>query len=258
MVDLAGSLPRAVRILDAFGPDGRELRLVDIAQRTGLAKTTTHRLTTAMTQLRLLERTADGRFRLGGRLFELGMLASVERDLIEVSMPFLQELSERTRETVHLGIREGTEVVYVLKIGGHRQAAMPSRIGGRMPLNCTAIGKVLLAYADRALIDQVLAGPLPRRTPHSITAPGLLGQQLAQIVAQKVAYEQQEAALGVVCIAAPVLDAADRPLAAVSIAGASGRFQPAAHSGALLATAAGIASTLARRAELVRDPPAPS
>ncbi len=87
-------------------------------------------------------------------------------------MPFLQDLYERTHETVHLAVREGHEVVYIAKIGGHRQARSPSRTGGRMPLHCTAINKALLAHGEPALRLEVLAGPLERRTPHTIAAPG--------------------------------------------------------------------------------------
>lgn len=244
----AGTIRRAVLLLSAFGPEGIPLRFADIVQRTGLPKSTTHRLLAELTRLRLIERASDLSYRLGGRLFELGMLASLERSLIEVAMPFLQDLYERSHETVHLGIREGNEVVYISKIGGHRQARTPSRIGGRMPLHCTAIGKVLLAHCEPEFIDQVLAGPLPRRTPRTVAVPNLLRSQLARALDDGVAYEWEESTVGVVCIATPIFDTDDQIIAAVSIAGQAARFKPDQFKPALRAAAAGVSATLARRA----------
>lgn len=246
-----GVLGRAMLILTAFGPEDHTLRMVELVRRTGLPKTTVHRLLAELVELRLLDRDADGAYRLGGRLFELGMRASLERRLLEVAMPFLQDLYERCHETVHLGVREGSEVVYVSKIGGHRQARTPSRVGGRMPLHCTAIGKVLLARADAELVRDVLTGRLERRTPRTITAPGLLKRQLDHVLEEGVAYEHEESTIGLVCVAAAVLDQDDRPIAAISIAGPAARFHPEQHADAVRAAAAGVGALLARRAQLL-------
>lgn len=242
-------LGRAVMMLTAFGPEDHTLRLVELVRRTGLPKTTVHRLLADLVDLRLLERDAGGAYRLGGRLFELGMRASVERRLLEVAMPFLQDLYERSHETVHLGVREGSELVYVSKIGGHRQARTPSRVGGRMPLHCTAIGKVLLAHADQGLIRTVLGGSLERRTPRTVTAPGLLKRQLDRALEEGVAFEYEESTIGLVCVAAAVLDQDERPVAAISVAGPVVRFRPELHADAVRAAAAGVGATLARRAQ---------
>jgi DNA-binding IclR family transcriptional regulator len=196
--------------------------------------------------LRLVEKGVDG-YHLGGRLFELGMRASVERQLMEVAIPFLEDLYERTHETVHLGVRDGIEVVYVAKLGGHRQASSPSRVGGRMPLYCTAVGKVLLAYADHGLLDDVVAGGLTRRTPRTIVAPGLLRRQAEAIRETGVGYEHEESQLGLCCVSAPVLDADDRAVAAVSVTGPVTRFRPEAAASLVRAAGAGIAATWARR-----------
>ena len=151
-------LGKAVAILRAFAADDATVPLAELARRTGLHKATVHRLAGELVGNRLLDRVDGGNW-LSGGLFELGMLASVERSLLELAMPFLQDLYECTHQTVHLGVWESAEVVYVAKIGGHRQAALPSRTGGRMPLHCTALGKVLLAHADPELRRRVLSGP---------------------------------------------------------------------------------------------------
>ena len=247
--DLDTVLGKAVTILRAFNPDDHVLPLAELVRRTGLHKATVHRLAGELVRTRLLDKVQTG-YRLSGGLFELGMRASVERSLQEMAMPFLQDLYERTHETVHLGVLDGREVVYVAKIGGHRQASAPSRTGGRMPLHCTAIGKALLAHADPELRTQVLTGPLVRRTPRTIVAPGLLRRQLDAVVEQGVAFEREESAIGLTCVAAPVLGGDDRPLAAISVTGPVTRFRPDAHVDAVRAAAAGLEVTVARRRTL--------
>ncbi|MEZ5194619.1 MAG: IclR family transcriptional regulator [Nocardioides sp.] len=162
-LDPRSVLGKAMAVLRAFtAEDG--LGFAELQRRTGLPKATLHRVAGDLVTARLLERR-DGVYHLGRQLFELGMLASVERTLLEVATPFLEDLYERTHETVHLGVREGAEVVYVAKVTGHRQVKAPSRIGGRMPVHSTAVGKALLAFAPEAVRVQVLTGPLERRTP---------------------------------------------------------------------------------------------
>ncbi len=240
-------LGKAVAILRAFGADDRLLPLAELVRRTGMPKATVHRVAAELVQHRLLEKTPHG-YRLAGGLFELGMRAATERTLLEVAMPFLQDLYERTHETVHLGVRDGREVVYVAKIGGHRQARSPSRAGGRMPMHCTALGKVLLAHADPSVQASVLGGPLERRTPHTVVAPGLLEQQLARILDTGVGFEREESTPGLLCVAAPVLDTdGSSALAAISVTGPVGRFRPEAHQNAVRAAATALASTLSRR-----------
>ena len=251
-VDGSTVLGKVMAVLESFSIDDGVLSLAEIGRRTGMPKGTLHRVLADMVTVRLLERTESG-YRLGGHLFELGMRASVERSLLEVAIPFLEELNARIHETVHLGVLDGTDVVYLTKIGGRRQASAPSRIGGRMPVHCTAIGKTLLAHADRSLRDRVLSGPLPAHTPRTIVLPGTLRTQLDRIAVEGVAYEFEESAPGLVCVAAPVREA-DTVVAAISIAGASHRFHPESHVASVRAAADGIGATLTRRARMLASP----
>lgn len=238
---------KVVVLLRAFSVDDQDLSLAELVRRTGLHKATVYRLAGELVAVRLLDRT-EGGYRLAGGLFELGMRASTERSLLEIAMPFLQDLYERTHETVHLGVLDGLEVVYLTKIGGHRQANAPSRTGGRMPLHCTAIGKALLAHADPEVRRQVLAGRLERWTARTVVAPGLLARQLDAAVESGVAFEREESAVGITCVASPVFDvASNAALAAVSVTGPVTRFRPEAHVDAVRAAAAGIGATLNRR-----------
>jgi DNA-binding IclR family transcriptional regulator len=244
--DTSTVLGKVLAVLHAFRPDDDELSLAELGRRTGLAKGTLHRVAADLVSARLLDRVGGG-YRLGGQLFELGMRASVERGLLEVAIPFMQDLYERTHETVHLGIREGTEVVYVGKIGGHRQAKTPSRVGGRMPLHCTALGKTLLAYSPKSVLAQTVEAGLARKTPRTIVAPGLLRDELRKVVRAGVAFEHEESAVGIACVAAAVRGPEETALAAISVTGPVSRFRPEQHVSSVRAAADGVTATLARR-----------
>ncbi|WP_267618698.1 IclR family transcriptional regulator [Gordonia bronchialis] len=246
--DSSTVLGKIMLVLHAYSQDDAVLGFAELLRRTGLSKGTLHRLLADLTGARLIDRTEDG-YRLGAHLFELGMRASVERSLIEVATPFMEDLYVRTAETVHLGVLDGTEVVYLSKIGGHRQAAAPSRIGGRMPLHCTAIGKTLLAFGGIDSQDKILRAPLVRRTQHTIVTPSRLRSALDRIVADGVAYEFEESAVGIVCVGAPIWEG-DVTVAAISVTGPSHRFRPQQHVTHVLAAAQNIGNALARRDEM--------
>lgn len=242
-------LGKTMQVLLAFTVEESYLSFTDLRTRTGLSKATLHRLLGDLVAARLLEKTSDG-YRLSRLVFELGMRASVERSLLEVATPFLEDLYERTHETVHLGVREGHEVVYVAKVGGHRQADAPSRVGGRMPMHATAIGKALLAWSPASVQEEVLAVRLQRRSPRTVVNRAVMRRQLDDVVERGYAFEYEESAVGITCVAAPVLGTDDLAVAGISVTGPVGRFQPARHATAVHAAAAGVAATLARRANL--------
>ncbi|MCK8435519.1 IclR family transcriptional regulator [Streptomyces sp. D2-8] len=235
-------LDKAAAVLDCYRPDGGAFRLTEITARTELAKTTAFRLCADLVRLGLLERDGET-YRLGGKLFELGSLVPRRLDLREAALPFLQDLFEATHETVHLGVREGHDVVYVERIHGHQALSLPSRIGGRLPLTCTGVGKALLAFSGSELVDEVLAAPLPRLTPQSVTDAVRLRTAIEQIQVSGLAYEEQEAALGVSCIASPVFDG-PTAVGALSVAVPRARFHPARLAPAVRTAALGLSRVL--------------
>ncbi|MER6628095.1 IclR family transcriptional regulator [Streptomyces sp. NPDC000987] len=235
-------LEKAALILECFPPTGGPYRLTELAERSGLPKPTVHRLAADLVALGWLERSG-AHYRLGAKLFELGSLVPHRRDLREAALPFLQDLFEATRETVHLGVREGLEVVYLERIHGHEALQLPSRIGGSLPLTCTGVGKALLAFSGAELADEVFSSPLPSLTPYSITDPARLRMTLEKIQVSGLAYEEQEAALGVSCIAAPVF-AGGTAVAALSVAVPRSRFRPAQLAPAVRTAALGLSRSL--------------
>ncbi|MGP4051617.1 IclR family transcriptional regulator [Streptomyces sp. 2A115] len=235
-------LRKCVLVLDCFRPTGGPYRLAELVERSGLSKTTVHRLVAELVGLGLLERAGPA-YRLGGKLFELGTLVPRRLGLRETALPFLQDLFGATHETVHLGVREGHEVVYIERIHGHDVLPLPSRVGGSLPLTCTGVGKALLAFSDTELVEEVLAGPLPRLTPYSVTDPARLRTSLEQAQVSGLAYEEQEAAVGVSCIAAPVFEGGEA-VAALSVAVPRARFRPAQLAPAVRTAALGLSRVL--------------
>ncbi|WP_232667047.1 IclR family transcriptional regulator [Pseudonocardia sp. TRM90224] len=216
-------LGRAVSILAAFTPGRATLGVSELARRTGLAKSTVHRLAGELVQEGLLE-PVEGGFRLGMRLFELGHLVPGQRTLRERAAPVLGELRERSGQTVHLAVLDGTDVLYLDVLPSRSGPPLPSRMGGRMPAHATGVGKALLAHTKRSAVETVVAGGLKRLTPRTIAAPGLLHAELARVAARGVAFDGEESAVGLVCAASPVHDRDGAVIAAISVSGRSGRL----------------------------------
>lgn len=231
-------------VLDAFRPEGGPLRLDELAARSGLPRSTVHRLLTRLITVGCVERSADG-FHLGRKLFELGAVVSPERGLREAALPYMQDLYIATHEAVHMGVMDGRDVVYVEKIYGHAVFEMPSRIGGRLPLACTAIGKAMLAFADPDVIADVLAAPLPKVAGERVVDPKELAGTLAEVRVTGIAYEYEEVQLGGCSLAAPVFERG-RVVAALSVAVPVERFQPVRLAPAVKTAALGLSRSLGR------------
>lgn len=237
-------LEKSWLVLDAFRPTGGPLRLIDVAERCHLPKTTAFRLLTELTEIGAVARRTDGYY-LGRRLFELGSIVPLERDLRHAALPFMHDLYEATHETIHLGVRDGYDVVYVEKLRGQSAFSLPSRVGGRLPLNCTGVGKALLAFSGPDFIDEVLGRPLRRLTAHSLVDPQRLEEALGQIQAAGLAYEREEAQLGGACIAAPIFSEGE-VVAALSVSVPLGRFHPTRLAPAVKTAALGVSRAMGR------------
>lgn len=238
---------RVVALLGAFDDRHRRLPLTLLAERAGLAVPTAHRLAAELVAGGLLERRADGTFEVGRRTWDLGLLAGVETDLRQVASPFLQDIHAATRATVHLAVREGTEVLYVERISGRASVPIVSTVGSRLPLHPTGVGKVLLAHAPPEVVEAVLAAPLRRTTPYTVVQPGLLARQLAHVRRDGFATTVEEMSLGGCSLAVPVRQgvADDAPVvAALGVVVPDLRRDKTRLLASLRTAAAGIARSL--------------
>jgi DNA-binding IclR family transcriptional regulator len=235
-------LGRVDRIIGAFHDTDRALTLHELTERTGLPKSTVHRMVKQLDAIGWLERDFDG-YRIGMRLFEIGGLATRRRRLSESAFPHLQALSVATGFAVQLGILDGTEVVYLERIV-NGDFPLPTREGGRQPAYCTALGKAMLAF-DPETTAEVLAEECPPRTEQTLT-PDRLRSELRKVAETGLAYDHQEAYPGLACVAAPLRNAG-RAIAAVSVTGPVARIDLHAVAPQVQATAEAIWNDRFRR-----------
>ena len=197
------SLAKGMVILSALADAKEPLSLRQLAAQTGLARSGVHRVVVELREQGLVESSHAGHS-LGLRLFELGGLALRHNHLVAMARPYMEELYERTQRVVQLGILQGFDVMYVVRVGrqGHQLVASP--VAGRIPATCAAIGKAILAYNDE-LVDDVVAHGLQRRTRHSVSDPVVLRSALAEVRRTGIASELDEARVGLACVASPII-----------------------------------------------------
>lgn len=210
------SLGKGLALLDVLTAADGPLRLGSLAARAGQPRSTTHRLVRMLVSSGVATQNADGTYALGLRLLELGRRAVAGTDLRATAIPVLRELRDRTGETAHLGIADGDEVVYLEKVESRHAVRMTSEVGGRNPAHCTALGKAILSQRPP---ETRCPRTLPSRTDRTHTTARALAHDLRRVRQRGYAIDDEENEPGLRCVAAPVLDAAGHPVAAVSISG---------------------------------------
>jgi IclR family transcriptional regulator, acetate operon repressor len=235
-------LHRVVAVLGAFKGEENAVGPAELARRVGLPKSTVHRIVAALVAEGLLERHA-AQVRLSVRLFEIGQRVPRQRVLRDAARPYMHDLLEATRQTVHLAILEGSQVVYVDILAAPGGPPLPSRVGGRLPAHVTGVGKAMLAFSPAETLRTVLEGNLSRVSERSTVAPGLLAKELARIRESGVAYDHEESGQGIVCAASPVL-AGSEVLGALSVSGRSTSIRLASVAPAVRTAALALSRTL--------------
>ncbi|MFP3459962.1 IclR family transcriptional regulator [Arthrobacter globiformis] len=216
------SVHKAAALLIAFNHTGGCATLTELAREACLPKSTAHRLLGILREVGLVDRN-DMEWYLRRPVLQLGALAlrGGAGALREVALPYMTQLYEETHENVHLAMLEGCEVVYLEKVYGHRSAPSPSRVGHRVGAHVSAVGKAMLAFSDEGTIRDVIMSGLRPATPHSVISPRALLRQLEAVRSSGVAYDLEECRQGLTCVAAPVVTAEGRPVAAISVAGST-------------------------------------
>ena len=157
---------RVLALLAAFDEGHRALGLSELARRAALPPPTAHRLVAELVAGGFIARLPDGRYVVGRRMWDIGLLAPVQSGLRQLASPFLHDLYGATLATVHLAVRDGVRVLYVDRLSGSASVPVVSQVGGRLPLHCTGVGKVLLAYAPAEVQERVLGPPRPHHPVH--------------------------------------------------------------------------------------------
>lgn len=222
------AVDKALLLVRSLADEGRGIGVSELARRTRMTKSTAFRLLAILQRNEFVERVGSD-YRLNPHLSDLGscVYGPTTSLIHDKLLPYLVELYEHTHETVHLAVLHGDEVAYLNKIHGHRATRSPSKIGARLPAHCTGVGKAILAFDPAAAEIIACAAALSARTEYSISDAVLLRAELGRIREDGIAFDRQEAALGLACVAVPVMGLARKPLAALSVAGPHQRFDPA-------------------------------
>ena len=221
------SLSKALQVLKLFSDDKRELHINDIVAASGFHKSSIHRLLTTLEKEGFLERVAGnrGKYRLGIQMFLLGKISDPFHLLRSVARPCLEELVDITGETAHLCVEDQLQCLYIMRLDTPNIIRMVTRVGLRLPLHCTAVGKVLLSSMPEGQVDKLInERGMPPFTANTITVKEKLLSELAKIKRQGVAFDNEEREIGLRCIAAPLLNEHGETIAAISISGPSQRL----------------------------------
>ncbi|GAA1836390.1 IclR family transcriptional regulator [Agromyces salentinus] len=248
------TLSRQLQLLDAFTVDAPFLTLSELARRSGLPVGTAHALLADLAEQGLVERGTDRTYRLGVRLWELACRTPGALGLREIAMPHLQEVHALLGQHVQLGILSGGDVLFLERLSSRDAVVNATIIGGRLPLHASAAGLVLLADADAATRDEVLAGPLRSITDATIADAAELRRELHRVRAQGFAVADGYIHPSARGIAVPITGAAGETVASVGAVVPNDEDPWMPLVDALRSTAAGISGAL-RSAALPQSHP---
>lgn len=207
---------RLLALLAAFDAEHRALTLTELARRADVPLTTAYRLVNELVEWGALARRPTGEYVVGRRVWNLGLLAPMQADLREIASPFLHDIYGATLATVHLAVRDGTAALYLDRLAGHASVPVVSRVGARLPLHATGVGKVLLAHAPPDVVRAVLDDLTPH-TPRTVTQAGRMARQLEEVRATGFAQTVDEMTVGACSVAVPVRGVDDAVVAALGI-----------------------------------------
>ena len=182
-------------------------RFTEVVEATGLAKATTHRILTTLVDSGFITVGQDGSYLPGPKILSLAGRALQRIDISAIAQPFVDDLVETVHCTVHVGVVNGDEIVYLIRSDSDKPYQMPSRVGHAIPLHSSGIGKVVLSgYTDDGLERFVARAGLPRRTEHTITTIEGLRSEIDTVRRLGYALDREENVPGVACVAAPIRD----------------------------------------------------
>jgi IclR family transcriptional regulator, KDG regulon repressor len=227
--NLVQTIGRASSILDILAQSPQGISIRELSDKIGLPKGTTHRLLSSLSYFGYVRQDPKTRnYLLGLKLVELGHLLLSQLDLRKEAEPFLKDLAERTRETVHLVFLDRNEIVYIDKVETDQNPSglkMASRVGLRNPAHSSAVGKVLLAhFSEEELKNFIKEKGLLKRTENTIVDPTQLREHLKSVRTQGYAIDDEENEKGIRCVAAPIYNEVGKPVAAMSISGPAFRI----------------------------------
>lgn len=221
-------LDRAMALVGVLSRSSGPVSLTRLANDAGLHTASAHRILGALMAHGLIEKSGAGEYDLGVRWLEVGNRLRARLNIRQVAMPAMQQLAELTGETVNLIVRRGDEAVYVERVsGGQTMIQVVQVVGAHAPLHVTAVGKIFLAEESASgVMGYAERTGLPAYTSNTLTTLEKLRTELEVIRREQLAYDREEAELGVACIGAPIRDAEGKLVAGLSISAPADRHKP--------------------------------
>jgi len=220
------SVDRALSIIETLAEDDEGYRLSDLAVRTGLSTSTVHRLLATLESRRFVafDRT-ESKWHVGARAFTVGATFARRRNFSAQAVPYLRKLRDLTRETANLAVVDDEFIVVLTRAESREIMRSLTKVGGRVAMVASGVGKAVLAtYADEDVRAIIQHHGMPRLTEKSIVRPSDLFRELAKVRRLGFAIDDEEACMGLRCIAAVVYNDCSEPLAAISVSGMTSRI----------------------------------
>ena len=221
------SVERALRLIDILAENEGEMSLTEIAKTVGWPKSTVHGLLATLRDYHVVDQSPDnGYYRLGVKLFELGNLVARRWDIRSVALPAMRQMNNQLGEMVQLATEDKGDVLYIEKLDSKHLLRIVSEIGARLPMHCSGLGKVLLAYKTPAELRWIISQKgLRRLTSRTITDYELLEKELTKIREQGYAIDDGEIMESLRCVAAPIFDKDGKVRYAISVSGIAENMQ---------------------------------
>jgi IclR family acetate operon transcriptional repressor len=217
---------RALLIIETLAEDDEGYRLSDLAVRTGLSTSTVHRLLATLEKRRFVQFDRDeSKWHVGAQSFAVGATFTRRRNFVAQAMPFLRKLRDLTRETANLAVVDDQSIIVLTRMESREIMRSLTKLGGRVAMVASGVGKAVLAtYSDKDVNAIICRQGMPRLTEKSIVRPSELFRELEAIRRQGYAVDDEEARIGLRCVAAVVYNDCSEPLAAISVSGMTSRL----------------------------------
>ncbi|WP_316238659.1 IclR family transcriptional regulator [Bradyrhizobium sp. SZCCHNR1015] len=220
------SVGRALQILEILAEDDEGYRLSDLAIRAGLSTSTVHRLLTTLEKRRFVQfDRMESKWHVGAQSFAVGATFTRRHNFVALAIPYLRRLRDQSRETANLAVVDDESLMVLLRLDSREIMRSLTKVGGRLAMVASGMGKAVLAtYSDEDVNGIIHRQGMPRLTEKSIIRASDLFRELETIRRQGYAVDDEEARLGLRCIAAVVHDSCREPLAAISVSGLASRL----------------------------------
>jgi IclR family acetate operon transcriptional repressor len=220
------SVDRALLIIETLAEDDEGYRLCDLAVRTGLSTSTVHRLLATLEKRRFVQFDRyESKWHVGAQSFAVGATFARRRNFVAQAMPYLRKLRDLTRETANLAVVDDEYIIVLTRMESREIMRSLTKVGGRVAMVASGVGKAVLAtYSDEDINGIICRQGMPRLTEKSIARPSDLFRELQAIRRQGFAVDDEEARIGLRCVAAVVYNNCSEPLAAISVSGMTSRL----------------------------------